>query len=117
MGWRKAKELLLTGVEIDGMEAEAIGLINKAVPIELVDEEVEKLCDRLKRCAPVAWDYTKLSMNKVWETDHKSGLDFEVESLAMVASQNEFNQSVFDDFINGKQPVFVKRKNVTYDWG
>jgi len=35
----------------------------------------------------------------------------------MVASQDEFNQSVFDDFINGKQPVFVKRKNVTYDWG
>ncbi len=117
VGWRKAKELLLTGVEIDGKEAEAIGLINKAVPIELVDEEVEKLCDRLKRCAPVAWGYTKLSMNKVWETDHKSGLDFEVESLAMVASENEFNQSVFDDFINGKQPVFVKRKNVTYDWG
>ena len=117
VGWRKAKELLLTVVEIDGMEAEAIGLINKAVPIELVDEEVEKLCDRLKRCAPVAWGYTKLSMNKVWETNHKSGLDFEVESLAMVASQNEFNQSVFDDFINGKQPVFVKRKNVTYDWG
>ena len=47
-------------------------------------------------------------MNKVWETDHKSGLDFEVESLAMVACENEFNQSVFDDFINGKQPVSVK---------
>ena len=117
VGWRKAKQLLLTGVEIDGKEAEAIGLINKTVPIELVDEEVEKLSDGLKRCAPVAWGYAKLSMNKVWETDHKSGLDFEVESLAMVASQNEFNQSVFDDFINGKQPVFVKRKNVTYDWG
>jgi len=73
-----------------------------------LDEEVGKLCDRLLRCAHFAWGYTKLSMNKVWETDHKSGLDFEVESLAMVACENEFNQSVFDDFINGKQPVSVK---------
>ena len=56
-------------------------------------------------------------MNKVWETDQKSKLDFEVESLAMVANYHEFNQIVFDDFINGKQPVFVKLKDVTYDWG
>ena len=116
VGWRKAKELLLTGVEIDGKEAEAIGLINKAVPIERVDEEVDKLCARLKHCAPVAWGYTKLAMNKVWETDHKSGLDYEVEALAMVTSENEFNQNVFDDFINDRQPKFERRKNITYDW-
>ena len=116
VGWRKAKELLLTGVEIDGKEAEAIGLINKAVPIERVDEEVDKLCARLKHCAPVAWGYTKLAMNKVWETDHKSGLDYEVEALAMVTSENEFNQNVFDDFINDRQPKFERRKNITCDW-
>ena len=65
MGWRKAKELLLIGVEIDGKDAGAIGPSNKAVPLELVDEEVEKLCYGRKRCAPVAWGYTKLSMNTV----------------------------------------------------
>ena len=53
VGWRKAKELLLTGIEIDGKEAERIGAITKAVPLNQVDQEVEKLCDRLKICAPV----------------------------------------------------------------
>jgi len=48
----------LVGVEIDGKDAGAIGRSNKAVPLELVDEEVEKLCDHRKRCAPVAWGYT-----------------------------------------------------------
>ena len=58
MGWRKATQMQLVGVEIDGKDAGAIGRSNKAVPLELVDEEVEKLCDHRKRCAPVAWGYT-----------------------------------------------------------
>ena len=92
-------------------------MIYKAIPIELVDEEVEKLRDNLKRCAPVAGGYSKLSMNKARETDHKSGLDFEVKSFDMAASKNGFNQTVSDDLINYSQPVFVKRKNITCDWG
>ena len=116
VGWRKAKELLLTGIEIDGKEAEKIGLITKAVPLELVDKEVDNLCERLKICAPVAWGYTKLAMNKVWETDHRTGLDFEVEAWGMVNSEREFNEDVFNDFLNGRQPKFKKRKKITSDW-
>ena len=57
VGWRKAKELLLTGIEIDGKEAERIGAITKAVPLKEVDQVVDELCERLKICAPVAWGY------------------------------------------------------------
>jgi len=116
VGWRKAKELLLTGVEIDGKEAEKIGIVTKAVPLDKVDQEVDKLCERLKICAPVAWGYTKLSMNKVWETDHRTGLDYEVEAWGMVNSEKEFNADVFEDFLEGRQPNFKKRKKITSDW-
>jgi hypothetical protein len=75
------------------------------VPLDHVDAQVDKLCDELKLCAPVARGYTKLAMNKVWETDHQSGLYFEVEAWGMVNSQGEFNADVFDDFLNGRQPV------------
>lgn len=116
VGWRKAKELLLTGIEIDGREAEKIGAITKAVPLDEVDKEVDKLCERLKMCAPVALGYTKLSMNKVWETDHRTGLDFEVEAWGMVNSEREFTAEVFDDFLNKRQPKFKKRKKITSSW-
>ena len=116
VGWRKAKELLLTGIEIDGKEAERIGAITKSVPLNEVDSEVDRLCEQLKICAPVAWGYTKLAMNKVWETDHRTGLDFEVEAWGMVNSEREFNAEVFDDFLNGRQPKFKKRKKITSDW-
>jgi len=55
-------------------------------------------------------------MNKVWETDHRTGLDFEVEAWGMVNSEREFNADVFDDFLNGRQPKFNKRKKITSDW-
>ena len=54
------------------------------------DKAVDELCERLKICAPVAWGYEKLSMNKVWETDYKTGLNYEIEAWGMVNSEGEF---------------------------
>ncbi|MBN1664514.1 MAG: enoyl-CoA hydratase/isomerase family protein [Deltaproteobacteria bacterium] len=40
---RKAKELLFTGKIIDGIEAERIGIITKAVPADQLDQEVNEM--------------------------------------------------------------------------
>jgi enoyl-CoA hydratase len=43
LGARKAKELLMTRRMIDGREAERIGLVNRAVPADRLEEETLKL--------------------------------------------------------------------------
>ena len=43
IGIKRAKELLLTGRTIDAQEAQRIGMINKAVPADKIEEEVEKM--------------------------------------------------------------------------
>jgi len=43
LGMRKAKEMLLTQQVIDGREAERIGLVNRAVPADKLEEEVWKM--------------------------------------------------------------------------
>ena len=113
VGWRKAKEILMGSLVLTGREAADIGLITKSVPIDEVDDAVTALCNRLKACGPVAMAYTKLSMNKVWETDYRSGLDYEVEASAMVNSSGEFTAEVFDDFLAGRHPEFKKAKRIT----
>ena len=47
LGAEKAKRMLFTGDKIDRREAEALGLVLKAVPAEKLDEEVEALAHRM----------------------------------------------------------------------
>lgn len=113
VGWRTAKRLLMEGVAVTGTEAAELGLVSSAVPLDQVDAEVDALCSRLKANGPVALAYTKLAMNKVWETDHRSGLDYEIEAGSMVNSSGEFTAQVFEDFLAGRQPTFVKHPRMT----
>jgi methylglutaconyl-CoA hydratase len=56
---RAANELFLTGDTFDAARAVAIGLINTAVPAELLDDEVRRFTDMLALGAPNALAATK----------------------------------------------------------
>ena len=45
IGWKRAMELLLTGEPIDARTAQAWGLINRVVPAEALDAEVQRVTD------------------------------------------------------------------------
>ena len=45
VGLKKARELLLTGRLIDGREAERIGMVNYAVPMDRLEAEVKRFAD------------------------------------------------------------------------
>ena len=47
VGWKRGRELLLTGRQISGKEAAEIGLVNKAVPADKLDEEVQKAAEAI----------------------------------------------------------------------
>ncbi len=47
LGPEKAKRMLLTGDKINGVDAERLGLVLKAVPSEMLDAEVEALAERM----------------------------------------------------------------------
>ena len=47
LGAEKAKRMLFTGDKIDGREAEAMGLVLKAVPDDQLDDEVERFAARM----------------------------------------------------------------------
>ena len=54
MGRKQAFEMLLTGDFISAQTAAREGLINKAVPQEQLDAEVQRLCDAIRRKPQVA---------------------------------------------------------------
>jgi enoyl-CoA hydratase len=67
LGPERAKRMLLTGDKIDGREAERIGLVLKAVPAKSLDEEVEKLAERMASVPVNQLMMQKLMINQALE--------------------------------------------------
>jgi len=63
LGARKAKELLFTGNTIDAKEAERIGLVNKVVSADKLEEEVNSLAQQIASIPPDAVGLLKQALN------------------------------------------------------
>jgi enoyl-CoA hydratase len=63
IGYARAKEFLMTGDLLTAAEAERIGLINHAVPDDVLDQRVDAFADRLAGAALQAIRTTKASIN------------------------------------------------------
>jgi enoyl-CoA hydratase len=71
LGPEQAKRMLLTGDRIDGIEAQRIGLVLKAVPSDQLDAEVEALARRIAT-VPANQLITRRSKRWAWPTPSAS---------------------------------------------
>ncbi|WP_285698452.1 enoyl-CoA hydratase/isomerase family protein [Actinomadura sp. NBRC 104412] len=75
-----ARELLFTGRSVTGSQAESYGLVNRAVPRELVLQEALDVAARIAAQAPIATRLTKVALSNGGHPDLESALRW--ESLA-----------------------------------
>ena len=64
MGLRQAKELLFTGGKMSAAEAKAMGMVNRVVPTDRLDEETLALAQRVAAAPPFALQMVKKSLNR-----------------------------------------------------
>ncbi len=67
LGIEKAKQMLFTGDLISGRQAEAQGLVYKAVPLDVLDDSVDRLVSRIKGVPKNQLMMTKMLVNQVYE--------------------------------------------------
>lgn len=67
LGLTKVKMLALTGDSISGKEAEEMGLINKAYPLEELDKKVEYWANRMAQCPTAQLAAMKLIINQAYD--------------------------------------------------
>jgi enoyl-CoA hydratase/carnithine racemase len=108
VGLGKAKELILTGKLIDGTEAERIGLVNRAVPAEELDDAVDALVGELLQCAPVATGLAKRVIDASARPALSTTLELEVALQTVCAATQDFAEGA-QAFAEKRQPTFAGR--------
>ncbi len=77
IGPKKAKELLFTCDTISASEAERIGIVNKVVPPERLEEAAMEMAGKILKNVPEAVRTIKSLVNKGMKTDLETGLKME----------------------------------------
>ena len=80
VGAKKAKELMFICDTISASEAERIGIVNKVVPPEKLEEAAMEMAEKILKNVPEALRANKSLVNKGMKTDLETGLKMEAEA-------------------------------------
>ena len=79
IGPKKAKELMFTSDMISAQEAERIGIVNKVVPAEKLEETTMEMAQKILNQIPETLKIIKRLVNQGMQTDLETGLKMEAE--------------------------------------
>jgi cyclohexa-1,5-dienecarbonyl-CoA hydratase len=106
VGQKHASDLILTGRSINGREAAAIGLANRAVPDAELESTMKESLDRLKTLSPVALAMAKKAIY-VWDSMHfHKGLARAQEIYLDELMQTEDAREGIAAFLEKREPVW-----------
>jgi 2-(1,2-epoxy-1,2-dihydrophenyl)acetyl-CoA isomerase len=102
VGMTKAKELIFTARTIEAGEAERIGLVNRVVPAEALEEETRKIAAELANGPTMAVGIAKRLLNQSYESDF--------ETILQAENSNQVLLRKAEDHREGVRAFFEKRK-------
>jgi len=117
IGAEKAKRMLFTGDKIDGVEAERLGLVLKAVPAGALDAEVEALAERMATVPSNQLMMQKMVINQAVEAMGLANTQRLATLLDGITrhSPEGINFKNRSEAVGWKQAV-RERDQGTYDW-
>jgi enoyl-CoA hydratase/carnithine racemase len=108
LGNKKALELLLTGDLIDAAEAERLGLVNRVVPRERLDETALELAEKLAKKSPVALQMGKRGFYTMADMEYLKALDYSEALISILHSTEDVEEGI-RAFLEKREPVWKKR--------
>ena len=108
LGRKAALEMLITGDFIDAMEAKAKGLVNRVVPLDALDAEVERLAGSILAKSAIAIRTGKGMFYKQLEMGLVEAYDYAAEVMACNMMSEDAGEGI-DAFMQKRKPVYSGR--------
>jgi enoyl-CoA hydratase/carnithine racemase len=105
VGLGRATEMLMTGAFTDAAEAQRIGLYNRVVPADRLEEETRAVADGLARGPAAGLAATKDALNREMHMDVWAALDHEAVVQAELMTGADFREG-FEAFRARRPPRF-----------
>ena len=108
IGTRRAKELALLGDDVGAARALELGLVNRVVAEDNLDDAVAQLVEQLLAAAPLGLSATKGLLDVSFSHSLSEALEAESTAQAMNFSSQDTREGIAA-FLERRQPTFVGR--------
>lgn len=105
VGVSRAKEIQFTGRRLDAAECERLGLANRIVPDDQLEDDALELARGIAAGPPIALRWMKDNLNRATTESLESILDREAEFMVQGATTNDYVEAV-KAFQEKRAPVF-----------
>jgi enoyl-CoA hydratase len=103
LGQKKTNELLFTGDAVDAHEAERIGLVNRVVSVEQLEEAVEELVRKIAPTPLPVLRLTKLALLRAYEAmGLRSAVHANLDLSAILNAADTPEQREFDEIVSSR---------------
>lgn len=106
VGQKKAREIWFLCEQYDAQEALSMGLVNKVVPLEKLEETTVQWCRRVQEMSPLAIRMLKSSFNA--ELDGQAGIQELAGNATLLYYLSEEAKEGFTSFLEKRKPDFNK---------
>lgn len=105
VGYCRAFELMALGEPISSQQALEIGMINRVVPVDRLDDAVDELTRKLVASPGLALAKIKAALNASAQSDLAAALDFEAVNQGDCFHSEDFKEGV-SAFLEKRKPNF-----------
>ncbi len=105
VGYQRACEYILTSKTFTAEEAKELGIINKIVEPDELDDAIEEIASKFRKLSPIAVGKAKMLINKSQDNDMITHLELESQTASQSAATMDFKEGVAA-FVEKRKPIF-----------
>jgi 2-(1,2-epoxy-1,2-dihydrophenyl)acetyl-CoA isomerase len=108
LGMQRAKELVLLGDKLSATEAHALGMVNRVVPADQLEEATRELAGRLAAGPTIALGLAKRLLNRSLDVDRASAFLEESMAQELVTTTQDATEGIAS-FVERRPTAFTGR--------